>query len=196
MAAQLHIIGGGLAGSEAAWQAAESGIAVILHEMRPVRGTEAHQTDSLAELVCSNSFRSDDAANNAVGLLHEEMRRAGSLIMRAADACKLPAGGALAVDRHAFSAAVSKALENHPGVSLSREEIQLIRDFIKPAPGSGTAIPTINVGDSLGAETIPLPSQLMEKIPKLLGGRFTTRNGSIIILRRDSRNADIVLPPN
>ena len=78
MAAQLHIIGGGLAGSEAAWQAAESGIAVILHEMRPVRGTEAHQTDSLAELVCSNSFRSDDAANNAVGLLHEEMRRAGN----------------------------------------------------------------------------------------------------------------------
>ncbi len=82
------------------------------------------------------------------------------------------------------------------GLSLSREEIQLIRDFIKPAPGSGTAIPTINVGDSIGAETIPLPSQLMEKIPKLLGGRFTTRNGSIIILRRDSRNADIVLPPN
>src|SRR6185369_3076706 len=114
MAAELHIIGGGLAGSEAAWQAAESGIPVILHEMRPVRGTEAHQTDSLAELVCSNSFRSDDAANNAVGLLHEEMRCAGSLIMRAADSHKLPAGGALAVDRHAFSAAVSTALENHP----------------------------------------------------------------------------------
>src|SRR5436190_20875086 len=123
MTAQLHIIGGGLAGSEAAWQAAESGVAVILHEMRPVRGTEAHQTDSLAELVCSNSFRSDDAANNAVGLMHEEMRRAESLVMRAADACKLPAGGALAVDRHAFSATVSKALENHPCVSVSREEI-------------------------------------------------------------------------
>src|SRR5215207_11048531 len=123
MAAQLHIIGGGLAGSEAAWQAAESGIAVILHEMRPVRGTEAHQTDSLAELVCSNSFRSDDAANNAVGLLHEEMRRAGSLIMRAADAHKLPAGGALAVDRHGFSAAVQQMLLAHPLVELRREEV-------------------------------------------------------------------------
>src|SRR5258706_11135046 len=110
MAAQLHIIGGGRAGSEAAWQAAESGVAVILHEMRPVRGTEAHQTDALAELVCSNSFRSDDAHNNAVGLLHEEMRRAGSLILRSADAHKLPAGGALAVDRHGFSAAVQQAL--------------------------------------------------------------------------------------
>ena len=91
--------------------------------MRPVRGTEAHQTDSLAELVCSNSFRSDDAANNAVGLLHEEMRRAGSLVMRAADAHKLPAGGALAVDRHGFSAAVTAALENHPRVTIAREEI-------------------------------------------------------------------------
>src|SRR6201990_3666799 len=101
----VHIIGGGLAGSEAAWQLASAGVPVVLHEMRPVRGTEAHQTDGLAELVCSNSFRSDDAANNAVGLLHEEMRRAGSLIMRAADAHKLPAGGALAVDRPGFSAA-------------------------------------------------------------------------------------------
>src|SRR6201996_4639548 len=120
---KLHVIGGGLAGSETAWQAAESGIAVTLHEMRPVRTTPAHQTDSLAELVCSNSFRSDDAANNAVGLLHEEMRRAGSLIMRAADAHKLPAGGALAVDRHGFSAAVQQALLEHPLVELRREEI-------------------------------------------------------------------------
>jgi methylenetetrahydrofolate--tRNA-(uracil-5-)-methyltransferase len=119
----LHIIGGGLAGSEAAWQAAQAGTAVILHEMRPIRGTEAHQTDSLAELVCSNSFRSDDAANNAVGLLHEEMRRAGSLVMACADSHKLPAGGALAVDRHGFSAAVTAALENHPLISISREEI-------------------------------------------------------------------------
>ena len=95
----VHIIGGGLAGSEAAWQAARAGVPVILHEMRPVRGTEAHLTGNLAELVCSNSFRSDDAENNAVGLLHEEMRRCGSLILRAADAHKLPAGGALAVDR-------------------------------------------------------------------------------------------------
>jgi methylenetetrahydrofolate--tRNA-(uracil-5-)-methyltransferase len=123
MTARLHIIGGGLAGSEAAWQAAQTGAAVILHEMRPILGTEAHQTDSLAELVCSNSFRSDDAANNAVGLLHEEMRRAGSLVMQAADAHKLPAGGALAVDRHAFSAAVTAALEAHPLVTISREEI-------------------------------------------------------------------------
>src|SRR4030088_2671046 len=119
----VHIVGGGLAGSEAAWQLASAGPPVVSHEMRPVRGTEAHLTENLAELVCSNSFRSDDAANNAVGLLHEEMRRAGSLIMRAADACKLPAGGALAVDRHAFSAAVSKTLEIHPRVRLSREEI-------------------------------------------------------------------------
>src|SRR6201996_4193234 len=95
----IHIIGGGLAGSEAAWQAAEAGAHAVLHEMRPVRGTDAHQTDGLAELVCSNSLRSDDWANNAVGLLHEEMRRAGSLVMRAADTHKLPAGGALAVDR-------------------------------------------------------------------------------------------------
>ena len=119
----IHIIGGGLAGSEAAWAAAQAGASVVLHEMRPVRGTDAHQTESLAELVCSNSFRSDDAENNAVGLLHEEMRRAGSLIMRAADAHRLPAGGALAVDRHAFSAAVTKALEDHPNVEIRREEI-------------------------------------------------------------------------
>ena len=119
----VHIVGGGLAGSEAAWQLATSGVPVVLHEMRPVRGTDAHLTDGLAELVCSNSFRSDDVANNAVGLLHEEMRRAGSLIMRAADQHKLPAGGALAVDRHGFSAAVQAALLAHPLVELRREEI-------------------------------------------------------------------------
>jgi len=119
----LHIIGGGLAGSEAAWQAAQAGIPVILHEMRPVRMTEAHQTKGLAELVCSNSLRSDDWENNAVGLLHEEMRRAGSLIMRAADAHKLPAGGALAVDREGFSAAVEATLVAHPLVTIRREEI-------------------------------------------------------------------------
>src|SRR5205085_11280942 len=96
MTKPVHVVGGGLAGSEAAWQLASAGVPVVLHEMRPVRGTEAHQTEALAELVCSNSFRSDDAANNAVGLLHEEMRRANSLILRAADAHKLPAGGALA----------------------------------------------------------------------------------------------------
>jgi len=96
---------------------------VVLHEMRPIRGTDAHQTEGLAELVCSNSFRSDDAENNAVGLLHEEMRRAGSLVMASADAHRLPAGGALAVDRHGFSAAVTKALEDHPKIEIRREEI-------------------------------------------------------------------------
>jgi methylenetetrahydrofolate--tRNA-(uracil-5-)-methyltransferase len=119
----VHIVGGGLAGSEAAWQLASSGVPVVLHEMRPVRGTEAHLTENLAELVCSNSFRSDDAENNAVGVIHEEMRRAGSLIMRAADQHKLPAGGALAVDRHGFSAAVQQALLAHPLVTLQREEV-------------------------------------------------------------------------
>jgi methylenetetrahydrofolate--tRNA-(uracil-5-)-methyltransferase len=119
----VHIIGAGLAGSEAAWQVAKAGIPVILHEMRPVRMTEAHRTDSPAELVCSNSFRSDDAANNAVGLLHAEMRRLGSLIMRAADANQVPAGGALAVDRDGFSAAVTRALQEHPLIELQRGEI-------------------------------------------------------------------------
>ncbi|CCD88987.1 conserved protein of unknown function [Bradyrhizobium sp. ORS 285] len=119
----VHVIGAGLAGSEAAWQLAEAGIDVVLHEMRPDRMTEAHRTATPAELVCSNSFRSDDAANNAVGLLHAEMRRLGSLIMRAADANQVPAGGALAVDRDGFSAAVASALEAHPRVELRRGEV-------------------------------------------------------------------------
>lgn len=119
----VHVIGAGLAGSEAAWQVAKSGVPVVLHEMRPDRMTEAHRTDGLAELVCSNSFRSDDAANNAVGLLHAEMRRLDSLIMRAADANQVPAGGALAVDREGFSAAVTKALDDHPLIEIARGEI-------------------------------------------------------------------------
>ncbi|MEM0930251.1 MAG: methylenetetrahydrofolate--tRNA-(uracil(54)-C(5))-methyltransferase (FADH(2)-oxidizing) TrmFO [Pseudomonadota bacterium] len=119
----VHIIGAGLAGSEAAWQAAEAGADVVLHEMRGVRGTEAHKTDQCAELVCSNSFRSDDAEYNAVGLLHEEMRRCGSLILREADGHQIPAGGALAVDREGFSEAVTAALENHPRISIVREEV-------------------------------------------------------------------------
>ena len=119
----VHIIGAGLAGSEAAWQVAERGVDVLLHEMRPARMTEAHRTDGLAELVCSNSFRSDDAANNAVGLLHAEMRKLGSLIMRAADANQVPAGGALAVDREGFSADVTKALHDHPRIEISRGEV-------------------------------------------------------------------------
>ena len=107
----VHVIGGGLAGSEAAWQIARRDVPVVLHEMRPIRGTDAHKTDRLAELVCSNSFRSDDHQANAVGLLHEEMRRAGSLILAAADAHKLPAGGALAVDRDGFADEVQRRLE-------------------------------------------------------------------------------------
>ncbi len=122
----IHIIGAGLAGSEAAWQAAEAGARVILHEMRPVRGTEAHQTGGFAELVCSNSFRSDDATQNAVGLLHEEMRRAGSVIMREADKSKVPAGGALAVDRDAFSDGVTAAIEAHPNIEIRREAIETL----------------------------------------------------------------------
>ena len=119
----VHIIGAGLAGSEAAWQVANAGIPVVLHEMRPDRMTEAHRTEGCAELVCSNSFRSDDAANNAVGLLHAEMRKLGSLIMRAADVNQVPAGGALAVDRDGFSAAVTKALHEHPLIAVARGEI-------------------------------------------------------------------------
>jgi len=119
----VHVIGGGLAGSEAAWQLAQAGVPVILHEMRPVRGTDAHRTEGLAELVCSNSFRSDDWQNNAVGLIHAEMRKAGSLIMRAADGAKVPAGSALAVDRDGFSAAVTAAIEAHPLITLKRQEV-------------------------------------------------------------------------
>ncbi|EJN14302.1 tRNA:m(5)U-54 methyltransferase [Bradyrhizobium sp. YR681] len=131
----VHVIGAGLAGSEAAWQVAKSGVPVVLHEMRPDRMTEAHRTDGLAELVCSNSFRSDDAANNAVGLLHAEMRRLGSLIMRAADANQVPAGGALAVDRDGFSAAVTKALNDHPLIEIARGEVAGL-----PPPGWSNVI--------------------------------------------------------
>src|SRR6185369_1339874 len=121
----VHVIGGGLSGSEAAWQIAASGIPVVLHEMRPTRSTEAHRTDGLAELVCSNSLRSDDRENNAVGLLHEEMRRLNSLVMRAADLNQVPAGGALAVDRDGFSAAITQALTAHPLIEIVREELAL-----------------------------------------------------------------------
>src|ERR1700748_3859341 len=119
----VHVIGAGLAGSEAAWQLAEAGVPVVLHEMRPTTRTEAHETEDLAELVCSNSFRSDDHEHNAVGLLHEEMRRCGSLIMRMADAHKLPAGGALAVDRVGFSDAVTAAVRGHPRIAVEFGEI-------------------------------------------------------------------------
>jgi methylenetetrahydrofolate--tRNA-(uracil-5-)-methyltransferase len=119
----IHVIGGGLAGSEAAWQIAARGVPVVLHEMRPNRTTAAHKTGSLAELVCSNSFRSDDREHNAVGLLHEEMRRLGSLVLRAGDANQVPAGGALAVDRDGFSRAVTEALMSHPLVTIDRGEV-------------------------------------------------------------------------
>ncbi|MEM9469788.1 MAG: methylenetetrahydrofolate--tRNA-(uracil(54)-C(5))-methyltransferase (FADH(2)-oxidizing) TrmFO [Pseudomonadota bacterium] len=120
----VHIIGGGLAGSEAAWQCASMGVPCIIHEMRPERKTEAHQTDGLAELVCSNSFRSDDKDYNAVGVLHEEMRLCGSLIMREGDKAAVPAGGALAVDRDIFSQNVTESLENQPLITIERNEVQ------------------------------------------------------------------------
>jgi methylenetetrahydrofolate--tRNA-(uracil-5-)-methyltransferase len=119
----LHIIGGGLAGSEAAWQAAEMGVSVALHEMRPVRKTDVHETENLAELVCSNSFRSDDASANAVGVLHAEMRMLNSVIMAEADNARVPAGGALAVDRDLFSQGVQRAITAHPNITLIREEV-------------------------------------------------------------------------
>lgn len=119
----IHIIGGGLAGCEAAWQIAQRGIPVILHEMKPVKFSPAHKNKNLAELVCSNSLRSDDHEHNAVGLMHEEMRRAGSLIMSCADATKVPAGGALAVDRDAFAALVSEKIRSHPLIEIRQEEI-------------------------------------------------------------------------
>lgn len=120
----IHIVGGGLAGTEAAWQCARAGAPVVLYEMRPHRATPAHQTDSLAELVCSNSFRSDDSEANAVGLLHWEMRAAGSLAMAAAERAKVPAGDALAVDREVFAAAVTAAIEAEPLIEIRREEVQ------------------------------------------------------------------------
>jgi methylenetetrahydrofolate--tRNA-(uracil-5-)-methyltransferase len=134
MLKRVHIFGAGLAGSEAAWQLAEAGIDVVLHEMRPLRKTDAHHTDSCAELVCSNSFRSDDSDYNAVGLLHDEMRRCGSLIIRSADAHQVPAGGALAVDRDGFASAVTQALQDHPRVTLARDELTALPDATSDMP--------------------------------------------------------------
>ena len=170
----VHVIGGGLAGSEASWQLAQAGISVVLHEMRPVRGTPAHKTDGLAELVCSNSFRSDDAEHNAVGLLHAEMRRLGSLIMCAGDANQVPAGGALAVDRDGFSAAVSAALEAHPLITIARGEV---------------AIPP-NEWDSVIVATGPLTSpDLAATIRELTGEESLAFFDAIApIVHRDSIN--------
>src|SRR5688572_15513698 len=134
MAQQVHIIGGGLAGSEAAWQLAEAGLKVRLSEMRGGGDmTPAHETDQLAEMVCSNSFRSDDAENNAVGLLHQEMRSLDSLIMAAADKHRVPAGSALAVDREAFAAEVTQQVASHPNVEVVRERVDAL-------PASGLTI--------------------------------------------------------
>ncbi|MEC9201747.1 MAG: methylenetetrahydrofolate--tRNA-(uracil(54)-C(5))-methyltransferase (FADH(2)-oxidizing) TrmFO [Pseudomonadota bacterium] len=174
---RVHIIGGGLAGSEAAWQLAQSGIAVTLYEMRPHRKTEAHVTDGLAELVCSNSFRSDDAETNAVGLLHAELRDANSLIMRCADTHQLPAGGALAVDREGFSQSVTKELENHPLVTLKREEVKHIDpDWAHVIIASG-----------------PLTSPaLSEVISKMTGSdKLAFFDAIAPIVYRDSINMDI-----
>jgi methylenetetrahydrofolate--tRNA-(uracil-5-)-methyltransferase len=175
---RVHIIGGGLAGSEAAWGLAEAGLAVTLHEMRPQRATFAHQTDGLAELVCSNSFRSDDAMNNAVGLLHEEMRRAGSLIMQMADRYKLPAGGALAVDRDGFSQAVTGALTGHERITLAREEI--------------TELPPAEWGQVIVA-TGPLTSEALgSSIARATGeARLAFFDAIAPIIHRDSINFEI-----
>jgi methylenetetrahydrofolate--tRNA-(uracil-5-)-methyltransferase len=178
MTGKVHVIGGGLAGSEAAWQLARSGVSVVVHEMRPVRQTEAHKTGSLAELVCSNSFRSDEWETNAVGLLHEEMRRAGSLVMRAADAHKLPAGGALAVDREGFAAEVTRTLEDHPLIEISREEI----DGLPPAEW-----------DSVIVATGPLTSPALANAIKTLTGEAELAFFDAIapIVHRESIDMDV-----
>ena len=128
MTHHLHIVGGGMAGSEAAWQAANAGLTVTIHEMRPKVATFAHRTGDLGEMVCSNSFRSDDHEQNAVGLLHWEMRQANGLIMQTAAQHRLPAGGALAVDRDPFAVSVTAALKAHPNITVSYEEITELPD--------------------------------------------------------------------
>ncbi|MDB5491677.1 MAG: trmFO [Micavibrio sp.] len=174
----VHIIGGGLAGSEAAWQVASAGVPVILHEMRPVRKTDAHKTDGFAELVCSNSFRSDDKEQNAVGLLHEEMRMCGSLIMREGDKTAVPAGGALAVDRDAFSDNVTKALSEHPLITIDRAEVA----GLPPADWHSVII-----------ATGPLTSPALADAIKNLGGEKELAFFDAIapIIYKDSINMDI-----
>ncbi len=151
MTHQVHIIGGGLAGSEAAWQLAEAGVRVRLSEMRGVEGTAAHKSDDLAELVCSNSFRSDDAESNAVGLLHAEMRDLGSIILRCADAHRVPAGSALAVDRDGYAASVTAAIERHPNIELVRERIDALPDgptIIATGPLTATGLAEAIAGET------------------------------------------------
>ena len=174
----VHIVGGGMAGSEAAWQLARAGVPVVLHEMRGVKGTDAHKTDGLAELVCSNSFRSDDHRTNAVGLLHEEMRRLDSLIMAMGDKHRLPAGGALAVDRDAFSAAVTKTLGEHPLVTIERGEV----DGLPPAEW-----------DSAIIATGPLTSDALSKaiLEETGEGELAFFDAIAPVIHRDSVNTDI-----
>ncbi len=174
----IHIIGGGLAGSEAAWQIANSGIPVVIHEMRPARMTAAHKTGSLAELVCSNSFRSDDADYNAVGLLHAEMRRAGSLIMTAADAHRVPAGSALAVDREGFSAAVEQHLRSNPLISVE--------------PGEVAGLPPEDWSSVIIA-TGPLTSPALSEAVRALTGEESLAFFDAIapIVHRESINMDV-----
>jgi len=174
----VHVIGAGLAGSEAAHQIASAGVPVVLHEMRPLKSTEAHKTDGFAELVCSNSFRSDDWENNAVGLLHEEMRRAGSLIMAAGDKHKLPAGGALAVDRDAFSAEVTARLAQNPLVTIERGEI----DGLPPSDWQNAIIAT-------GPLTSPALSSAIAQLTDETSLAFFDAIAPVI--HRDTINTDI-----
>src|SRR5690242_11575542 len=157
MTHQVHIVGGGLAGSEAAWQLAQAGLKVRLSEMRGSgEMTPAHQTDGLAELVCSNSFRSDDAESNAVGLLHAEMRALGSLILREGDTHKVPAGSALAVDRDGFSAGVTAALAQHPNVTIVREKIDTLPEgpaIVATGPLTAPGLAT-SIGAATGADAL------------------------------------------
>src|SRR5689334_13559359 len=173
----VHIIGGGLAGCEAAWQLARRGIRVVLHEMRPARETAVHKTAQLAELVCSNSFRSDDAQGSAIGLLHAEMRRLGSLIMQAADANKLPAGTALAVDRVGFAGAITAALNADPLIEIRREEIATIPDD----------------WDSVIVATGPLTSPALSETIRSLTGEVSLAFFDAIapIVYRDSVDMDV-----
>lgn len=152
MTEKVHIIGGGLAGSEAAWQLAQAGVPVRLSEMRGVEATPAHHTTDLAELVCSNSFRSDDAENNAVGLLHAEMRAMGSLILAQADAHRVPAGSALAVDRDGFSAGVTRAIEDHPLIELVRERVDRLPESGPTIVATGP-LTAARLAESIGATT-------------------------------------------
>ena len=174
----VHVVGGGLAGSEAAWQIAQQGVPAVLHEMRPVRNTDAHQTCTLAELVCSNSFRSDDAEYNAVGLLHQEMRQLNSLILTCGDAHKVPAGGALAVDRDGFAEAVQDAIMRHPHITIEREEVA----GLPPTDWDNVIIAT-------GPLTSPA---LSEAIASITGEESLAFFDAIApIVTRDSVNLDI-----